>query len=273
MNNQECDEIRQRIDCLPARERETDDVLSSHLMDCPECHKYAEFQNSFDRQLRPQLLEVAIPEGLKEQILQSTSALDDCDLSESEDSVQNAEVEAELVRPATVRQHQRGSSLLKWVIAGTAVASVIVVMMFQWTPADPQQRLTYDAAKDLLLAQFQEMSPEEWDRLSPFDQSFETLGIVDPQLSEWTRSETVGMSLDDDPQHEVAICEFRFRQWSGVLITFSADEFDGVPEQSYSASGQSVLQWRSPGGDLAYVCIVEQGSAEELLTEILGNFA
>ncbi|MEW4489319.1 hypothetical protein AB1L42_14650 [Thalassoglobus sp. JC818] len=273
MNIRECDGIRQRIDCLPAGERETDDVLSSHLVGCAECRRYAELQTAFDQQLRQQLLDVAIPEGLKDRLLNATSALEDYDLKESVDAVQSDETATDSDIPAKVRQGHRGRSLLKWVIAGTAVASVLVVMMFQWTPADPQQRLTYDAAKEQLLAQLQQMSPEDWDRLSPFDQSFETQGLVDPQLSEWTRSETVGLSLDDDPEHEVAVCEFRYRQWSGVLITFSADEFDGVPEQSYSASGQSILQWRSPGGDLAYVCIVEEGSAEELLTQILGNFA
>ena len=260
----DCDKTREHLDVLTAAERVKGGDVASHLETCSDCQQYVSELNQLDDQVRSSLLDVPVPEGLQSRLISSLQQ----ELRDASPSV---------VKP--LENHGRGNRslskalLLKFAFGTMTAAAVLVCVSFFWKTEDTVIVLNYENVKDQLVSQFEDFSDEDWDELPAFDNGFPS-PADDNELSGWKFGRTVGQNLDHDPQHDVWTTKFSYKRWSGILIAMPASKVTNTPQSPSAGSGRKIAQWRSANGQVAYVCIVQEGPpANKLLDEIFSSFA
>lgn len=251
----DCQTVRHLLDCLAAPERAVDEGVVGHLANCPDCQKFADRRQAFDRRVSSQLKAVPIPVGLLEKLLTETAA----------DFPQR-------VTASGSRKSIFSGRLNRMTAVSVLAGLLLMAFMLVVSQPDSIAKLDYAESKIQLIRQLSQLDAADWNSLPAFDGSQIQLGRLDSVLNKWSLSDPIGLDLGRGPEHEVAVFDFSFQKWSGKLVVLPSEFFEGVPQQELpdSSSGLQVLEWHPAGSTLTYLCFVELGSAEELSQMMFG---
>lgn len=297
----DCSECLELLDLLTPGELGEDVEVTQHLQACVECRQHWERLQQFDSAVKARLLSVPIPSGLQSRLLESLRQLDaaNCEpvgdherkltsageahaatgqrqVSEvAEESSARTEMPAPRPRLLSRRQWQALS-------AGSLVTAVLLAASFFWLSPRGPQAYEYAAVREGLAESFAQRSMVDWSEFEEFDHNF-SIERLDGVLRKWQLTSPVGLDLArfsdlsgtaaPTEAHVAVAFQFRFRQWSGVLVAIPTSELSGSPQQAMpeAVSGATLLEWQSADGTFTFVCFVHRGSASDLVDATFGG--
>lgn len=259
-----CQTLRERLDCMTAKERAVDVEVASHLDGCSDCRQFLTATKNFDQRVSSVLKTVPMAEDFLDRLLASV------------------EEEVSSEPPPIAKRMRRSKAFVivnRIVVTGLAIAVIFAVSSL-WTPDHVDSQLDYAVAKSELTQKFFHITDNDWSDLAAFDHTGFKIGRLDSAVRKWNLSEPVGLDLSNDVAHDVAAYQFTYKRsprlkWSGTLLILPTEKFTGTPQESLpgSSSGMQILEWQSADGTLTYLCFVEEGSADELAGAMFGSIS
>lgn len=257
----DCRIVRQLLDCLQDEslgpsEDDLRQMLDEHLDSCPDCERFIEESQYFDRQVFSQLMSTSVPSDLKQTLLDSVDQEIPLPLPRS------VSAEKSPVKPSFLRSRRR-------VLLGSLTLLVLgIVGTWSWMRTDELAEFSGAARQ---LAAYFHRGDVDWKDLDKFDGSFD-LDTVQSDLGLFQLSDPHGIDLGGGRGQDAAVYRFGVKGWGGIITVLPSQHYTGINDthDPRVPIARTVLQWRSADGRFTYICFVQKGSAVELARELFG---